>query len=341
LIHIYLVIIPILLLIAALFAASEAALFSLSRPQLEALRQSRPGVFRKIRSFLQRPDELLSTLIVGNETLNILIGTLMVSVMKVYFSQMDEKLLGTLSVILSSVLMLVFSEVLPKVVAFRLPSLTAFLLIHPISFCYQILTPFRIVFLAVSREILKRFKVPVLAPAAISESEFKTLVELGEETGSLDKDEKQMIYNVFDFSDRSVASVMTPWKDVFTYETNISVEELLNRVRQKTFSRIPAISPKDGHVTGILYTKELLKFLLHPELVQEQDALNRAIFPPYIVSTHKKISTLFREFKLKKVHMALVVDEYGKNLGVVTLEDLLNALFQTQKKSAAMEEVRL
>lgn len=332
-IHIYLVVIPVLLLIAALFAASEAALFTLSRPQLEALRQSRPSVFRKVRAFLSKPDELLSTLIVGNETLNILIGTLTVSLMKIYFPEMNQKLLGFSAVVLSSVLMLMFSEVLPKVVAFRLPSLTAFLVIHPISLCYKILTPFRIVFLAVSREILRFFKIQVTAPAAISESDFKTLVEIGEESGSLDKEEKQMIYNVFDFSDNSVASVMTQWKDVFTLQAGIPIDELLERVRQKTFSRIPVVSPSDGHVTGILYTKEMLKFLLHPEMIREQDALNRAIFSPYIVSTHKKISTLFREFKLKKVHMALVVDEYGRNLGVVTLEDLLNALFKTQKKA--------
>lgn len=286
-----------------------------------------------MRAFLSKPDELLSTLIVGNETLNILIGTLTVSVMKIYFPLMDEKILGFTAVILSSILMLTCSEILPKVFAFRLPALTAVFVIHPISVCYRVLTPFRLVFHAISREILRFFKIEITAPAAISESDFKTLVEIGEESGSLDREEKQMIYNVFDFSDLSVANVMTPWKDVFTLEAGIPVEEILGRVRQKTYSRIPVVSPKDGHVTGILYTKELLKFLLQPDLIREQDALNRAIFAPYIVSTHKKISTLFREFKLKKVHMALVVDEYGRNLGVVTLEDLLNALFKTQKKA--------
>src|SRR5262249_40982803 len=102
---------------------------------------------------------------------------------------------------------------------------------------------------------------------------------------------------------------------------------------QKTFSRIPVISQQDGHTVGILYTKELLKLLLAPESTKEEDTLARATFPPYFVSTHKKVSKLFREFKTKKVHIAIVVDEYGRHLGVVTLEDVLNSLFQTRKKA--------
>ena len=194
------------------------------------------------------------------------------------------------------------------------------------------MTPFRKVFVSVSGEILKVFNVRPISNTALNEKDLLNLIEVGEESGSLDQDEKQMIYNVFKFSDRSVQSVITPWDKVFTLFDNCSISEALSQVRQNTFSRVPVLSRDNNSVVGILYTKELLKLLLESDVSVNTEALKKATFSPYIVSSHKKISRLFREFKQKKIHIALVVNEYGNYLGVVTLEDLLNALFQTQNK---------
>jgi putative hemolysin len=331
LIHVHLVVIPFLLLLAALFAAAEASLFSLSRTQLESIRESRPLTYARIRSLIFRPDALLSTIIIGNECLNILIGTFVVALLESNFPKTDDTFIALSSVLLSSILLLAFSEVLPKVLAFRSPLMMASVLVYPASWAQFILTPFRKIFLAISGEILKIFGVRAKPPAALSEKDFLTLVEVGAESGSLDRDEKEMIFNVFHFGDLSVSTIMTPWKDVFCITEKTSVDDILKKVRKKTYSRIPVVSAKENRVLGILYTKELFKLLISPN-ANGAEILKRAIFPPYIVSTHKKVSKLFREFKLKKVHMALVVDEYGKQLGVVTLDDLLNSIFRTQKK---------
>ncbi len=332
LIHVHLVLIPLLLALSAIFAASEASLFSLSRSQLETLKESRPNLYHSIRNLIYHPDAMLSTIIIGNECLNITIATIITSLLEFQLGVHDDRLLILFSVLLSSALLLTFSEILPKVIAFRMPILVASIVVHPMTWMHWVLTPLRRIFLFISSSLIRAIGLRVAPPSAINEQDFLTLVEVGAESGSLDRDEKEMIFNVFHFSDLTVSSIMTPWKDVFCLPEKLSVGETLVRIKKKAYSRIPIVS-EDGHrVIGILYTKALLRLLLSPHPAEEIDAIKQALFPPYIVSTHKKIAKLFREFKLKKVHMALVVDEFGKHLGVVTLEDVLNALFQTQKK---------
>lgn len=331
-IHIYSVLVPFILLLAALFAAGEASLLSLTRSQLETLRETRPGTYRRIQDLVGQPDVLLSTVVVGNEFLNIMIGTFVATLIRFRFGEMSPKLMVALSVLVTSALLLTFSEILPKLLAFRMPVLIASVLVYPMSWARLFLTPVRRVFLGIAKSLLRLFGIPTdIAPGSLSEKDFLTMVEAGAESGSLDRDEKDLIFNVFHFSDMTVSSVMTPWSKVFWVPDNLSVEELIAEVKKRGFSRIPIVSG-EGDVAGILYAKELLKLLLAPEPTLKADILQKAVFPPYIVSTHKKISKLFREFKLKKVHFALVVDEYGNHLGVVTLEDVLNALFHTQRK---------
>lgn len=336
-IDLYLVLIPLLLMTAAVFAATEASLFSLSRTQLENLKHARPSLHRAIRRLIQKPEELLSTLIIGNECISILMGTIIVTLVEKYFGQMGQREIAVASVIISSFLCLVFSEILPKILAFRLPVLTASVLVYPASWAHFLSTPIRRVFTGVSHKLFEFLNIRNLGQTALSEKDLLTLVDVGAESGSLDSDERQLILNVFQFSDRPISSVMTRWNQVFTIPEDMTLSEILDSVRKKMFSRIPVTS-NDGRVVGILYTKELLKLLLATDSETQADALEHAIFPPYIVSSHKKVSKLFREFKAKKVHIALVVDEFGKQVGVVTLEDLLNALFQTPKKQ---EERRL
>ena len=333
-IHIYIVLIPLLLFLGALFAAAEASLFSLGQTQLETLRQERPGTYRAIHALIRKPEELLSTIVVGNEALSILLGTFVVSLLEFYFSDWNETVTTFAALLTSTFLLLFFSEILPKVLAFRIPVITASMLVYPATWVHFILTPFRKLLQGLSKKIISTFGLSYAPPEALSEKDFLTLVEVGAETGSLERLETEMIYNVFHLNDLTVSNVMTPWKNVFQIPGHWGLNQILNLVRTKTFSRIPVVSEKDGHLVGLLYTKELLKLLLtKPEEVKEE-MLSNAIFPPYYVSTHKKISRLFREFRTKKVHIAIVVDEYGKHLGVVTLEDILNAIFKPHKKTA-------
>ena len=325
-------VIPLLLVLSAMFAAAEAALFSLSRSQLETLRESRPGLYSRMRALLTRPENTLSTLVIGNELINIMIGTFVTVGLEVQVGNLDKRVEGLISVLIASILLLTFSEILPKILAFRMPILIASILVYPLSWVHTLVTPLRRVFLGISGRLIKWLGIQGTAPQAISEQDFLTLVEVGAESGSLDRDEKNMIMNVFHFSDLTISSIMTPWKDVIWINETTPINELLEKLKSRPYSRVPVVSTKTDRVVGILYTKEILKRILNNAGEDETATLRKATFPPYIVSTHKKLAKLFREFKLKKVHMALVVDEFGKQIGLVTLEDLLNALFHSPKK---------
>ena len=331
-IHIYIVLIPLILFLGALFAAAEASLLSLGQTQLENLRQTKPSTYKAIHQLVKKPEELLSTIVVGNEALSILLGTFVVSLLEFYFSHWNETVTTFAALLTSTFLLLLFSEIFPKVLAFRIPVLTASLLVYPASWIHFILTPFRKLLQGLAKKIISFLGLSYTPPEAMSEKDFLTLVEVGAETGSLERQETEMIYNVFHLSDLTVSNVMTPWKNVSQIPSHWGLNQILSHVRNKTFSRIPVVSEKDGHLVGILYTKELLKLLLSSTDEVREEMLSNAIFPPYYVSTHKKISRLFRELRTKKVHIAIVVDEYGKHLGVVTLEDILNAIFKPHKK---------
>lgn len=330
-VDIYFVLLPVLLGFAALFAASEASLFSLRRSQLETLRLSKPKLYGTIKNLVFQPDAFLSTIIIGNECLNIFIGTLIATLLQKYLPVLDTYILVILSVTATSLALLLFSEILPKILAFRMPVRTAAALANPMAFAHWALTPFRAVFLSISKTIIRWIGIQPLPPSAVSEKDFLTLVEVGVDSGSLERQEKEMIVNVFHFSDLSVETVMTPWKKVFSISENLPVTEVLSQVRANGFSRVPVVA-EDNRVIGMLYTKELLKLMLHPEQMNSNEALKQAILPPYVVSSTKKVSSIFRDFKGKKIHIALVVDDTGKHLGIVTLEDVLNALLQTQRR---------
>ncbi|MBI1861818.1 MAG: HlyC/CorC family transporter [Deltaproteobacteria bacterium] len=331
LIHISTILIPALLFLCAIFAAGEAALLSLNRIQLEALRVSRPTIYRRIQRLIASPDALLSTVIISNETLNIVLGTCVASTVQL---MVPEGRWGiVVSVVATSALLLTISEVLPKVLAFRLPVVLASVLVFPIGLVHWLLTPSRKVFLSAASRILRSFGVQPAAPPSVNEQEFLTLVEVGAESGSLEREEKDLIVNVFQFSDRTVQSVMTPWNQILTIHDKMTVAEVLQQIRARVFSRIPVLASDTGAVIGVLYTKELLKLMLSPEAALGSTTAKMAVLPPYIVSASKKIATLFREFKQKKIHFAVVVNEYGKQLGIVTLDDVLNALFHTRKKT--------
>ena len=164
----------------------------------------------------------------------------------------------------------------------------------------------------------------------ITEKDFLTLVEVGAESGTLETEEKERIANVFHFSDRTVASVMTPWERVFSLREDASVEDALKAVAERRVSRVPVLAKDSDRVVGVLYSKELLRYRLRES--GESAQLTQGILPPYIVSSHVKVSRLFRAFKQRKVHIALVVDEFGKQVGLITLEDLMRSLFLTQPK---------
>ena len=169
----------------------------------------------------------------------------------------------------------------------------------------------------------------------ISEAEFRALVDAGEETGTLDSEEKELIHNIFEMTDRRAGEIMTPLPDVFMIPKDLPYEELVARYRRYRRSRIPVYEGERNNVVGVLHFKQLLRPMAEGGEPPVWQALVR---PPYVVPEVQKLHPLLREFQRRKVHIAIVVDEYGETSGIVTLEDVLEELFGEIREERDREE---
>lgn len=321
-----LAIMGMLIVLSAGFAGSETALFSLSRVARERLARSPSSTDRYIVALLRDPRRLIATILVGNELINITFSSIAASVVHTVLPAAGEVGLVIASTLLTVPLLLLLGEITPKTVALRAAETWARIAARPIGAFALITAPVRLVVATISGALVRVFggSTKPLPARAIDEAEFRALVDVGSEEGTLEAAERRLIHNVFAFGDRTVAEIMTPVKKVVSLSYDLPIARLVAEVARAGFSRIPIHRGRKEDIIGLLFAKDLVgtsagrlkgrsvKDLLHP--------------PMYVPKT-TKCDRLFREFQRKRTHLALVVDEYGRLVGLVTMEDLLIALF--------------
>jgi putative hemolysin len=309
--------IGILLICSAFFAGSEAALFSLNSVQVARLK-ARGGVVRRlILALLQRPTNLIITFLVGNEIVNVALAVTATSLMLLLYGDGGEYV----AIVFTTIILLFFGEVTPKSLAVRYPERISMLVAWPLQAFAYLTTPLRWgLRKLVDAVIGERAERPI---SLITEEEFKTLVERSEDEGGFDQDKRALIQRVFEFSGHRVTQIMTPRTDIFALEVAEPLTTALPKIKENRFSRIPIYDGTIDQVIGILYAKDLLPYSRHPEFeVKLRDLLHPAFFVP----ESKRTDELLQEFQRNKVHMAIVVDEYGGVSGLVTMEDALEEL---------------
>jgi putative hemolysin len=309
--------IGILLICSAFFAGSEAALFSLNSVQVARLK-ARGGVVRRlILALLQRPTNLIITFLVGNEIVNVALAVTATSLMLLLDGDGGEYV----AIAFTTVVLLFFGEITPKSLAVRYPERISMLVAWPVQAFAYLTTPLRwSLRKLVDAVIGEHAERPI---SLITEEEFKTLVERSEDEGGIDQDKRALIQRVFEFSGHRVTQIMTPRTDIFALEVAEPLTTALPKIKENRFSRIPIYDGTIDQVIGILYAKDLLPYSRHPEFeVKLRDLLHPAFFVP----ESKRTDELLREFQRNKVHMAIVVDEYGGVSGLVTMEDALEEL---------------
>jgi putative hemolysin len=313
---IQLLLIGILLVCIAFFAGSEAALFSLNTTQVERFREHGGVVGRLIASMLQSPTHLIITFLIGKAIITVALAVTATSMALILYGEGGEYL-----AIVAALTILMVSEVTPKDVGLRYPEPIARLVAWPIQLVAYALTPvrwsLRKLVDAVMGEHLER-------PISLSTTdELKTMVEISKDEGNIDQDERNLIQRVFEFGGHRVSQIMTPRTDIFALEVTEPLATALPKIKDNRFSRIPVYEGSTDQIIGILYAKDLLPYSRHPELeVKLRDLLHPAFFVP----ESKRIDDLLREFQRNKVHMAIVVDEYGGVSGLGTMEDALEEL---------------
>jgi putative hemolysin len=270
---------------------------------------------------IERPHDLLVTLLVGISLVNIAAAGLAAHLAH----QLVGPMLGPVVEILGMiVLVTTFGEVLPMTLAVKYPERFLVVVRRPVAWLGAVLAPVRVVLGGLTRLTVELIGRDRQGQPELSEDELRTLVDVGASEGVVEREEREMIHKVFELEDTLVRTVMVPRTDMFCLATDTPREKILPALRENLHSRVPVYEGSLDVIVGILYTKDLLPYAA-TGLSADFD-LRAHLHPPYFVPESKRADALLQEFQAKKLHLAIVVDEYGGTAGLVALEDLLEEL---------------
>jgi len=306
------VVLIVLLLLSGFFSSAETALFSISRAKARHIAKEKGLTNALIKRMKDDPHRLLSTILIGNNLVNVGAAALATAIA---IEMVVSNAVGIATGIMTA-LILIFGEIIPKSIATRNNILIARLVIMPLYWLSVLFTP--IIYLL---NFIPRLTSKVQRKSRVTEEELMTFVEVVEEEGGIEEEEKELIHNIFEFDDTSASEIMTPRADMFV----INVDEELNveEIIRSGFSRIPVIEEDIDHVIGILNIKDLF---MHQVTSAKQTDVRSVMGEPHFVPENKKLDYLLQDFKRRKQHIAIVVDEHGGVSGLITLEDALEEI---------------
>ncbi len=306
------VILLVLLMLSGFFSSAETALFSISKTKARHIAKKKDGTSALIEKMKADPHRLLSTILIGNNVVNVGASALATSIAIGLF---PNYAVGVATGVMTF-LILVFGEVFPKSVATRNNVLIARLTIYPIYWLSILFHPV-IIFMNFIPRLTGRIKK---TPAA-TEEELMTFVEVVEEEGGIEEEEREFISAIFEFDDTNASEIMTPRADMFVVEAAEALN--LGKTINSGFTRIPVTDGELDNIIGIINIKDLF---LHQVKSAEKLDIREIMTPPYFVPENKKLDKLFQQFKKRRQHMAIIVDEHGGVSGLITLEDTLEEL---------------
>jgi len=330
-----LVILVILILINAFFAASEIAFISLNDAKIEKQAKEGNKKAKQIEGMLKSPSKFLATIQIGIT----LAGFLSSAFASDAFAEMLAPALynlmpffsltvwNNISIIVITIILsfftLVFGELVPKRLAMKYYEKISFGTIGIIRAIFILTSPFVKFLTFVTNGISKLFGVAESEEEQVTEEEIKMMVDQGEESGNIKEEERELINNVFEFNDITVSEIMRHRKDIFAVDINISNEELMEELSKEEFrySRIPVYDETIDEVKGILYVKDVLK-----NINKKNFKVKNLVKEAYFVSQNRLINEVFKELQRNKTQIAIIVDEYGGTAGLITMEDILEEL---------------
>ncbi len=308
------VVVAILLFFSAMISGSEVAYFSLGPQHINALKDHPSRREQLVLRLLEKPERLLASILITNNFINVGIVIIASFVTESLFNFVHSPMLGFLiKVIVITFLLLLFGEIIPKVYANRFAPQFARRMVVPLVFLDRAFQPLIFILVKstglVNRRLAKKGQ-------SISMEDLSEALDL---TTDVVEDEKEMLEGIVRFSNLEVAEIMKPRTDVVAVDIQTTQETLTRVIIESGFSRIPVYEETFDNLKGILYVKDLL-----PHINQKKKfKWTKLIREPFFVPETKKINDLLKEFQEKKIHLAIVVDEYGGTEGIVTMEDIL------------------
>ncbi len=319
----HLILVVFLLLLSACFSGSETALFSLKKIKLKELQEKDDPQSKAITRLLSKPRRLLITILLGNELVNVAATATATALAIELFGHMGVNVAVSIAILAMIFLLLIFGEVTPKTIAVYNPLRFASIAAPALYLLSRLIFPLIISIQWLVDLLISPFSTSP-TDTAITEAEFKSILDVSKDRGILEDTEREMIRNVLDFTETTVAEVMLPRKDMFCLPIEENPSSVLKKIKKNLFSRIPVYQGNMDHIEGILYTKDLL---IHQAKLKPYKAIRDLLHPPQLVPQSKKIGELLRDFQIHKVHLAIVVDKFGKTLGLISLHDILEELF--------------
>ena len=328
-----LLVLVILIFVNAFFASAEIAFISLNDAKIEKQAKEGNKKAKKIKKMLKEPSKFLATIQIGITLAGFLSSAFAADA---FASELAPKLnelidLGistwnTISIIIITIILsyfsLVFGELVPKRIAMRNPEKIAFGTIGVIRFIHFITSPV-VNFLNFSTNLIcKLFGIGPQDESTVTEEEIRMMVDVGEEKGSIEEEEKELINNVFEFNDKTVSEVMIHRTEVYAIEIGSNIEDILSELKEYKYSRIPVYDENIDNIVGVLFIKDLLAYVY----TKKEAKIKKLMRPAYFVSESKPINEFFKEMQRDKQQLAIVLDEYGGTAGIITMEDIIEEL---------------
>ncbi len=312
--------IVISLVLAALAASAETSLTSISRVRLRQLVEQKVPQAIVVERLHQDPNAYLSTILIVN-TVAIIVASSAATLLALHLYQ--QRVAEWLVSLVLSLVVLIACEITPKTLALQRAERVALRMAQLVAWATWVMRPIVFVLTAITRLILRMLggRAQVRGPF-VTEEELKMLVSVGEEEGVLEEEEREMIHGIFEMGDMLVRELMVPRTDLVAIEVNEPVEKAVDLVTKHGHTRIPVYDGNLDHIVGVLYAKDLLRAVVRGE----HKTLREIARKPYFTPESNKVQDVLRDLRKNRVHMAIVVDEYGGTAGAVTIEDILEEI---------------
>ncbi len=315
---IYIIALILLIIASGFFSATETAFTSANRARIKILAEDGKKSAKKTLKILGNYDRFISTILIGNNVVNILLTTLF-TLLFASIIKNNESLAATVSTAVSTVLVLIFGEITPKTVAKEFPEKFACGVSYIIDFFIVLFYPLTLFFKGWKFLLGKIFRFK--NDDVITEEELLTYVEEANEDGTLDKEETKLISSAIEFNDCEVGDILVPRVNIVAVAENASMEDIKKVFLDNRYSRIPVYKGTIDSIVGMIHEKDFFN-----AYVSGAKSIKNILTTVAIATEHMQISVLLRSMQKQKVHMAVVIDEYGGTLGLVTLEDILEEL---------------
>jgi putative hemolysin len=311
----------ILLLLSAFFSGSETAFFSLSRIYLKKLENKNTAQSRRILSLLGKPRQLLVTILFGNTFVNMGISSLstLIAIGIADRNNWNLSSVVTLQVIITTSVVLIFGEILPKLIALATATGFANLASLPLQLISYVLHPLVWLVDRFSLLLSKKQLDDKHLSSKFTTEEFHNLIQSESSRNSLEEHEKKILVGLFRFREAELTEIYTPRVKITAIEEKQSLEELRDLILATGYSRIPVYRETIDDIIGIVYVKDLLMY-------PEKNSITEFMRPAWFVTENMKVQSLLNQFKIKKMQLAVVVDEYGGTSGIISLEDILEEI---------------